>query len=137
MANVEPMPDVLSPEIFKRLADARFHIDGKHLLVMLETSEQTIPLEIPLEEIGDIIQFLVAVHLQAPNKSAERIARHSPIPVLDAGAGIGPSQDDVLVQFDLAGHLLSFQIHRTQAEKLQRALAHTLSAAAVHTGRAN
>ncbi len=121
-----------SPKRFLRFSNAAASHDGKHFAVYVETDDDTVlDLEIPIEEMGDIVQFLVDVanHVDADARHEQR--QYSPIPIRGLGLATGRTPDETLLIIRLAGFELAFQLDSKHVAELGEdfgRMANTLSA---------
>lgn len=120
------------PKRFVRFSNAAASHDGKHFAVCVETDDDTaLDLEIPIEEIGDVVQFFVEVanHVDADVRHEQR--QYSPIPIRGLGLATSYTPDETLLIIRLAGFELAFQLDSKRVAELGKdfaRMAKTLSA---------
>lgn len=92
---------------------------GKSFAVVVETEEgERLDLEIPLNEIGAIVEFMTSVSAFARNIPRQGEQTWSPIPVQGIGFAAGRTPDETLLVVRLAGCDLAFSMESKKVADL-------------------
>jgi hypothetical protein len=111
--------------------------DNKHFAVEIET-EDSLPLdiEIPLSEIGTIVEFLVSISShQQPDYKPLNLPEQlniSPIKINGLGFAMGNSTEETLLIVRLSGFDLAFSLDSNKLEELGLDFARTAQALAAN-----
>lgn len=122
-----------------RFADPKVSHDGSCLAVRVETVDgSNLDLEIPLNEIGTLVQFFVSIADHVGNEAAPSPIEAptegvtwSPIPVRGLGFGAGRDASETILMVQLAGFQLAFSLDSSKLASLAddvARIARTLSA---------
>ncbi len=133
------------PKRLKRWSDPAISPDGKHLWVQIEAEDgETADLEIPFEEIGDHVQFLVSVanfigeHREEQDEPPVPMTRqeYSPIPVVGVGVALGRTPNETILHVQLAGFSLGFALDSSKVAEFGRGLAQSAQLLSAGQGKA-
>ena len=108
-----------NPPRFTALSAPELSRDGKHFAVVVETDTgENLDLEIPLDEVGAIVEFLISVanHAEfAPHQGQQSL---SPIPIQGLGFAAGNSPEETLLVVRLVGCDLAFSLASSKVAAL-------------------
>lgn len=126
------MAKARKPYRLTHLANPMLSGDAKHLAIQVVTAGPILDLEIPMSEIGTVIQFLAgcADHL-ASRAEADEVdvtpdrASFSPIQIHGLGLATGSSAAETLLVVQFAGFDLAFSLDSEKLAALGRDFART------------
>jgi hypothetical protein len=114
------------PKRFIRFSSPEALSDGQHFAIVVETEDGAkLDLEIPLTEVGAIIEFLVSVASHINPDAPNRKAPWSPIPVHGLGLAPGRSPAETLLVVRFGGFDLAFSLDSTKVKALSHDFSRT------------
>lgn len=112
------------PKRFLRFSSPEASFDGQHFAIVVETEDEaSLDIEIPLTEVGAIVEFLVSVASHINPDAPHGQESWSPIPVHGLGLAAGRSPAETLLVVRFGGFDLAFSLDSTKV----KALAHDFS----------
>ncbi len=122
------------PKRFLRLSNPQASVDRRNLAVLVETEDGTnLDIEIPLTEVGALIEFLVAAASRVNPEAPCGQASWDPIPLHGLGFGAGRSPAETLLVVRFGGFDLAFALDSSRLKELAHDFAHILQTLAAPT----
>lgn len=120
------------PKRFTGISNPELSHDGENLAVIIEAADDSLDVEIPFNELGAIIEFLVAA-ANYDTQPGTRPAAYSPIPIQGLGLAHGATPDQTLLVLRLGATDLAFSLDNTKLAELGAGLSQKLLALSAHS----